>query len=367
MPRALYLHVPFCPSICPYCDFHKMKRQEGLVAAYLRRLKQEAAASYEAFPGPLDTIYFGGGTPSHLTDAELAAIVAIFTRTWGWPGRLETTLEADPLTFDAARLKTLKALGFSRLSIGVQSSQEAVLRFLGRQHSGREGLEAVFMALAAGFAVSADLITAVPGQDVLRDLRALAQTGVPHLSVYSLTIEPYTPFALRGIRVDPDQDADAYLLVQEILPEYGLRRYEVSNHARPGCESRHNQVYWHGEFFLGLGPSAASFLPRCLGGGVGERRINPPIKGWLRGDLPEIVAVGGRRYLEDVLMTGLRTRRGVDLAALSAKSGLEVEVLLQDWLARYSQLGWLTRQGPVLQATPAGLIRLNRLVQELLA
>jgi oxygen-independent coproporphyrinogen-3 oxidase len=325
---------------------------------------------YQLFPGPLDTIYLGGGTPSHLTDAELAAIVAIFTRTWGWPARLETTLEADPLTFDAARLRTLKALGFSRLSVGVQSSQEAVLRFLGRQHTGREGLEAVSMALAAGLAVSADLITAVPGQDVLRDLHTLAQTGVPHLSVYSLTIEPHTPFALRGIRVDPDQDADAYLLVQEILPEYGLMRYEVSNHARPGYESRHNQVYWHGEFFLGLGPSAASFLPRCLVGGeegVGERRINPPIKGWLRGDPPEVVMVDGRRYVEDVLMTGLRTRCGVDLAVLSARSGLDVEAQLRDWLARYSRLGWLTRQGPVLQATPAGLIRLNHLVQELLA
>lgn len=344
-----------------------MRRQEALVAAYLQRLKQEAAAGYEAFPDLLDTIYLGGGTPSHLTDAELESVAATLARTWGWPGRLETTLEADPLTFDAARLKTFKALGFSRLSIGVQSSQEAVLRFLGRRHSGGAGLEAVSMALAAGFAVSADLITAVPGQDVLRDLRALAQTGVPHLSVYSLTIEPYTPFSLRGIRVDPDQDADAYLLVQEILPEYGLKRYEVANHARPGYESRHNQVYWHGEFFLGLGPSAASFLPPLGRGGVGERRINPPIKGWLRGDPPEVVAVDARRYVEDVLMTGLRTRRGVDLAALSAKSGLDVEVQLRDWLARYSELGWLTRQGPVLQATPAGLIRLNRLVRELLA
>lgn len=343
-----------------------MRRQEGLVAAYLRRLAQEAAASYEAFPGPLDTIYLGGGTPSHLTDAELEAVVAIFARTWGWPGRCETTLEADPLTFDAARLKTLKTLGFSRLSIGVQSSQDEVLRFLGRQHRGREGLAAVSLALVAGFAVSADLITAVPGQDVQRDLHALAQTGVPHLSVYSLTVEPYTPFALRGIRVDPDQDADAYLLAQELLPEYGLLRYEVSNHAQPGFESRHNQVYWHGDYFLGLGPSAASFLPRGAGE-MGERRINPPIKGWLRSDPPEVVPIDGRRYVEDVLMTGLRTLRGVDLAVLSARSGLDVEALLQDWLARYSQVGWLRRQGSVLQATPAGLIRLNRLVQELLA
>ncbi len=340
------------------------------MAAYLRRLAQEAMVSYEAFPGPPETIYLGGGTPSHLTDAELEAVVAIFARTWGWPGRLETTIEADPLTFDAVRLKSLKALGFSRLSIGVQSSQDAVLRFLGRQHRGREGLEAVSLALAAGFVVSADLITAVPGQDTARDLRAIAQTGAPHLSVYTLTVEPHTSFALRGIRIDPDQDADAYLLAQEILSEYGLMRYEVSNNAQPGFESHHNQVYWHGEYFLGLGPSAASFLPSLPREGrerrVGERRTNPPMKAWLRGDPPEVVAVDGRRYVEDMLMTGLRTRHGVDLAALSARSGLDVEALLQDWLARYNQLGWLARQGPVLHATPAGLIRLNRLLQALL-
>ena len=151
MPRSLYLHIPFCPKICPYCDFHKMRRDEGLVAAYLRRLEQEALTLYEEFPDTLDTIYLGGGTPSHLSDEELEKVVGIFQKTWGWPARLETTLEADPLTFDAARLQTFHELSFNRLSIGLQSTQDEVLKFLGRRHGGAEGLQAVEMVLEAGF------------------------------------------------------------------------------------------------------------------------------------------------------------------------------------------------------------------------
>jgi oxygen-independent coproporphyrinogen-3 oxidase len=396
MPRALYVHVPFCPKICPYCDFHKMRRSEGLVAAYLQRLREEALELYTHFPTPLDTIYLGGGTPSHLRDDELAFIVRTL-ETWGWPARLETTLEADPLTFDAARLETFKALGFSRLSIGLQSTQDEVLRFLGRRHSGREGLGAVEMALAAGFEVSADLITAVPGQDAAADLRALARTGVPHVSAYSLTIEPNTPFGRRGVCVDADKEADDYALADEILSSYGLARYEVSSHARPGHEAVHNQVYWRGDYFLALGPSAASFVPippasapmippplrapplkRGVippvspppflrgAGGIGERRVNPPIKAWLAGAAPEVVPIGLERYLEDVLMTGLRTRRGVDLGQVQARSGIDVLTRYRETIAYLRERGMLELEGSTLRATDKGLWQLNGVVREFL-
>ena len=204
-PRSLYLHVPFCPKICPYCDFHKMRRSEGLVTAYLDalRTKKRLKRSMKEFPGELDTIYWGGGTPSHLSDEEVKKIVRTFEQTWGFPGRLETTLEADPLTFDEARLQTFKALGFNRLSIGLQSTQDETLLFLGRKHNAKEGLRAVEMALNEGFEVSADLITAVANQDAAEDLHTLARIGVQHISVYNLTIEPNTPFARRGVSVDP--------------------------------------------------------------------------------------------------------------------------------------------------------------------
>ncbi len=360
MPRALYLHVPFCPKVCPYCDFHKMRRSEGLVAAYLKRLRSEAGALYAEFPGELDTVYFGGGTPSHLKDDELAFVVETLRRTWGFPGKLETTLEADPLTFDKARLETFKALGFNRLSIGLQSTQDEVLRFLGRQHNGQEGLAAVKLALAAGFTVSADLITAVPGQDAARDLHTLAQTGVPHMSVYNLTVEPNTPFARRGIRVDEDREADDYALADAVLSRYGLARYEVSSHAQPGFETKHNGVYWSGEHFLALGPSAASFVPAPTG--LGERRTNPHIRGWLTGEAPEVLSVGPLEFVQDVLMTGLRTRRGVDLARLDERAGFDVSAHYAAELQRLMEAGLLECSGPYLRATEKGLTQLNSVV-----
>jgi putative oxygen-independent coproporphyrinogen III oxidase len=361
MPHALYLHVPFCPHVCPYCDFHKMLRHEGLVTRYLQRLEQEAVALYRAFPGKLDTIYLGGGTPSHLTDAELLRIRGIFERTWGWPAALETTLEADPLTFDRSRLQTFREAGFNRLSIGMQSTQDEVLRFLGRQHSGREGLLAVGAALEAGFEVSADLITAVPGQDAARDLRALAATGVPHVSVYTLTVEPYTPFARRSIRVDADREADDYELANRILTEYGLERYEVSSHARVGHESKHNQVYWHGEYFLALGPSAASFVPSPAG--LGERRTNPPIKGWLAGEAPEVLPLGPIDYLEDLLMTGLRTRQGVDIISLERRTDISLLEHYGPVLHDLIPHGLLELRDSRLRATQTGLLHLDGIMR----
>ena len=382
----MYLHVPFCPKICPYCDFHKMRRHEPLVAAYLARLEQEAVSLYDEFPSQLKTIYLGGGTPSHLSDEELTRVVGIFEKTWGFPGAQETTLEADPLTFDKARLETFKALGFNRLSIGLQSTQDDVLKFLGRLHNGAEGLRAVEMALEAGFEVSADLITAVSGQDTVQDLRTLAETGVPHISVYNLTIEPYTPFALRGIEVDEEKEARDFNLANEVLGGYGFERYEVSSHAKPGHESKHNQVYWHGDYFLALGPSAAGFVPvRSEEKGVrrkalnpspltphasppiGERRTNVPIKGWLEQSLPNSLPVTPEDYVLDVLMTGLRTRRGVDLDKLAERTGIRVEEKYASLIEGFVARGLLELTPPHLRTTDKGLVQLNGILKRFFA
>ncbi len=359
MPRSLYLHVPFCPVICPYCDFHKMKRHGGLVTAYLERLEREAVSLYEEFPTELSTVYFGGGTPSMLTDTELERIVGVFTETWGWPAGQETTLEADPLTFDKARLETFRALGFNRLSIGLQSAQDGVLEFLGRRHSGSEGLKAVTMALEAGFNVSADIITAVPGQEAAKDLHAVAATGVPHVSVYTLTVEENTPFGRRGVRVDPDKEADDYALANAVLKDYGLERYEVSSHAKPGYESKHNEAYWRMDYYLALGPSASGFVP----GAPPQRRINRTIKDWLKGASPEGIPVSPQAFAEDALMAGLRTRRGVDLARLEGRSGFPVRSHYRPLVERFVNEGLLELEGGWLRTTEAGLWRLNPIVE----
>ena len=370
-PRSLYLHVPFCPQVCPYCDFHKMRRNEDLVRRYVAGVEREAEA--ERWPGPLETVYVGGGTPSHLSDDELDRVLGAVARAFGGLGSLETTLEADPLTFDAPRLGRWRAQGVTRLSIGLQSTDDAVLRLLGRGHDARSGMRAIDDALAAGFDVSADLITAVPGQDARRDLETVARSGVQHVSVYTLTIEPFTPFARRGIDVDDERAADDFEAASEILSAAGLQRYEVSNHARSGHESSHNQVYWHGDYFLALGPTAAAFLPAADptsetgddGKPIGVRVTNPPIKGWLRQLAAETVAVTPEAYVEDVLMTALRTRKGADLALLTSKTGIAVQKRYANAIGRLTEAGLLELASGRLRATDSGLARLNGVLRAL--
>jgi len=375
-PRALYLHVPFCPQVCPYCDFHKMRRAEGLVAVYVARVAAEAAELAARWPGALATVYVGGGTPSHLRDDELDALLDAIAVGWDGLGREETTLEADPLTFDRARLARWRERGVTRVSLGLQSTQDAVLAFLGRTHRGRDALAALDDALGSGLEVSADVITAVPGQDTERDLRAVAAAGTPHVSVYGLTIEPHTPFARRGVTVDEERAADDFDLAEAVLAEHGLERYEVSNHARPGHRSRHNPVYWRGEACLALGPAAAGLLPPESGdpagscdpvGTVAVRTQNPPIKAWLRGDPPERTPLDGRAFALEKLMTGLRTVDGVDLDALRATTGIDAAVAFPRALESGVRHGLLTLEGSRLQATRAGTRVLNAVLRPFFA
>jgi len=369
-PRALYLHVPFCVQVCPYCDFHKMRRAPALVDAYLARLEEEAAALAARYPGPLTTLYLGGGTPSHLSDAELDRLFAALRRGWGGLGGLETTLEADPGTFDRARAEGWRDRGVTRLSIGLQSTQAAVLRFLGRSHDARAGLAAIADAREAGLAVSVDVITAVPGQQAAEDLHAVAASGAEHVSVYSLTVEPDTPFGRRGLRIDEERAADDFDLADTVLRSYGLERYEVSNHARPGFESHHNPVYWRGEACMALGPSAVALLPPTAEdppGTLAVRQAAGPIKAWLRGEGGERTPIDALELTRERLMTGLRTREGVDLARLAASTGIDVAERFPRALQRALELRMLDRSGAQLRATPAGLRVLNAVLRPFFA
>ena len=369
-PGSLYLHVPFCPQVCPYCDFHKMRRHEGLVAAYLDRIEAEAETLAARFPGPLRTLYLGGGTPSHLSDAELERVLAAVRRGWGGLGTVETTLEADPGTFDAARARGWREAGVTRVSIGMQSTQDAVLRFLGRAHTGAEALRAADDALAAGLDVSLDVITAVPGQDARVDLAAAAASGAQHVSVYTLTVEPYTPFAQRGVEVDEERAADDFELAEALLAEHALERYEVSNHARRGFESHHNHVYWRGDGWLALGPSAAGFEPPHPADPPGTRGVrtrNPPIKAWLMGAPPERTPVDGVELALELLMTGLRTREGVDLTRLRERCGVDPEARFAPQVAAALAQGTLERRGDRLLASRHGLMVLNAVLRPFFA
>jgi putative oxygen-independent coproporphyrinogen III oxidase len=366
MIESLYVHVPFCPTICPYCDFHVLERRAGIVEAYLSELKRDAAQLEAQFGRPrLKTLYLGGGTPSFLRDAELEALVGTIKTHFDWASD-EATLEVNPGTVSVARSALWKDLGFTRASLGVQSTQDEVLKFLGRTHDSRQALHALETLLVTGLEVSADLITAVPGQDLERDLRTLGATGLNHVSCYTLTIEPGTAFHRQGVTVLEDDETRALERAEPILREYGLERYEVSNHAKPGFESKHNLAYWQNRFYYGLGPGAAGHYPSRESEAVAYRRTNPRLEAWLEGGRGEVEAVSSVDFVTDALFNGLRLKRGVDIADLSARAGLEARMHFADAFATCVQRGWLEWDGDVVRATADGMWVLNKVVTEFL-
>jgi putative oxygen-independent coproporphyrinogen III oxidase len=367
--RSLYVHVPFCPTLCPYCDFHVVLRQGGVVEAYLKRLAQEAAALHARFPGPLETLYFGGGTPSFLRARELERLFAAIP--WRLNPGAEVTLEANPGTLNAERLALLRGLGVNRLSIGVQSFQDSVLDGLGRAHGRRGALQAVEMSLEAGFRTSIDLILGLPGQDFEADLREAAAIGVGHVSAYTLQVEPGTPFAIRGIKLDEDLEAATFDLAEGVLGEAGLERYEVSNFARPGEESRHNRAYWRNDFWGAMGPAAVGHYPKGVEGrGPGAesdrpysvRATNPPLPRWLAEEAPAVEEISPHEYAKEALMLGLRLREGVDVGALEGRSGLELWGRLEKVARDLEERGLIWRCRTRLGATRAGLPLLHRVI-----
>lgn len=347
--KHLYVHVPFCPTICPYCDFHVVRRHGGVVAAYLERLTQEARTLHEQYPGPLQTLYFGGGTPSFLRSAELRALFAALP----WDiGGAEVTMETNPGTLNAERLQLLRSLGVNRLSLGVQSFQDGVLQTLGRAHARKGALKAVEMSLEAGFRTSLDLILGLPGQNPEADLREARALGVGHISAYTLQIEPGTPFELANLHTDEEQEALAFEKAEEILGEAGFVRYEVSNFALPHQESQHNRVYWQLGFWGALGPGAAAHLPahprKAL---YAIRATNPPLPRWLAGEAPVVEEIGPLEHAREALMLGLRLREGVEVGRLEARTGLALWPALAPIVAKLVEEGRLEANGRRLRAT----------------
>ncbi|WP_027877547.1 radical SAM family heme chaperone HemW [Meiothermus cerbereus] len=346
--KHLYIHVPFCPTICPYCDFHVVRRYGGLVEAYLKRLTQEAQALFAQHPSKLNTLYLGGGTPSFLRNQELERLFQALQ--WNLEGA-EVTLEANPGTLNPERLQLLRALGVNRLSLGVQSFQDDVLRALGRAHGGKGALRAVEMSLEAGFRTSIDLILGLPGQDVLADLKQAVALGVGHVSAYTLQIEPGTPFALSGLAPDPDAEAQAFELAQTVLGQAGLVRYEVSNFARPGQESQHNLAYWHNTTWGGLGPGATGQLAGAGDGGfLTWRYTNPPLPRWLQGEEPWVEQVGALEHAKESLMLGLRLSQGVDVGQIELRCGLKLWPALESTVQALSLEGSLEVQQKRIRA-----------------
>ncbi|MBI5562434.1 MAG: radical SAM family heme chaperone HemW [Deltaproteobacteria bacterium] len=269
-PIGVYVHVPVCASKCPYCDFNSVAARPP-EERYVKTVLSELAMTLEreALVRPLSSIYVGGGTPSLLSPEAIAAITGGIRSAFGFRGRIEATIEVNPDTVSASKLKGYKDAGMNRLSIGVQSLRDALLSTLGRPHSATRAVEAFHEGREAGFTnAGVDLIFGVPGQGVKdweEDVRSIIALGPEHVSVYGLAIEESTPYARLErdgvIRKPPEEDELAmYVSAIALLKDAGFHHYEISNFSRPGHEARHNRAYWRGKDYVGLGAGAHSHL-----------------------------------------------------------------------------------------------------------
>ncbi len=374
---ALYIHWPFCVSKCPYCDFNSHVRESVDQAQWREALLADLAHEAALLPGRrLRSIFFGGGTPSLMEPATAAALIDAAAGHWRADPDIEITLEANPSSVEAARFADLAAAGVNRVSLGLQSLREEALRFLGRAHGVDEGLAALATAQRHFKRVSFELIYALPGQSREAWEAELAQAlgfGTEHLSLYQLTIEPGTRFATMAAKgelppVDPDHGADLFELTGAMTAAAGLPRYEVSNHARAGAESRHNLTYWRMDDYCGVGPGAHGRRS-----GMATQRHRKP-ENWLSAvarnghGLVEESPLPGRERAVEALLMGLRLREGVELDRIAARSGIAADELIDDKAAeRLSQQGLVTLEGSRLRVTDAGMLLLDAILAEIVS
>jgi putative oxygen-independent coproporphyrinogen III oxidase len=375
-PFGVYVHWPFCRTKCPYCDFNshicRGIDEKRFLAGYLKELSHFASLAPRR---RASSVFFGGGTPSLMAPSTVAAIIEAIATHWELAPDAEITLEANPTSVEAENFAGYRSAGVNRLSLGIQALDDQSLKALGRMHTSGEALAALAIAKRNFDRVSFDLIYAREGQTAheWKDelLRALDHAA-DHLSLYQLTIEDGTPFAALhaagSLRIpDSDLAEELYLLTQDLCEAAGLPAYEISNHARPGSESRHNLLYWHGHNNAGIGAGAHA---RITIGGV--KRALSTIKspeGWLA----QVEAQGhgivsdetlsAEDVAEEYLLMGLRLAEGIDLARL-AEIGGSVD---EDRLAALEDDGLVARKGSRLAATRDGRLVLNRLILELAA
>lgn len=376
-PFGVYVHWPFCRAKCPYCDFNSHVRHGGIdearfLSAYLAELAHFAALA----PGrTVTSIFFGGGTPSLMRSETVGSILDAIAAHWTVAEDVEITLEANPTSVEAANFAGYAAAGVNRLSLGVQALDDASLRALGRQHTAAEALAALALAKRNFPRVSFDLIYAREGQSAeawREELSRALEQAADHLSLYQLTIEDGTPFAARHaagtLRVpDGDTGCALYELTQEMCEQAGLPAYEISNHARPGSESRHNLLYWRGHDYAGTGPGAHARIAQA--GAKRALSTNKSPEAWR-----EAVEAQGHGFeaddmltaeeiAEEYLLMGLRLAEGIDLSRFAALGG----ALNEARLAALEADRLVTRDGNRLAATPHGRLVLNRLILELAA
>ncbi|MBF6560231.1 MAG: radical SAM family heme chaperone HemW [Candidatus Binataceae bacterium] len=371
MPFSLYIHIPWCQSKCPYCDFNSHAAaawpEENYASALIAEIDRRAADP--PWDGQsIATIFFGGGTPSLFEPRSIGRILDAAERRFGFTRDAEITLEANPGTVDGAKLAGFRAAGINRISFGAQSFNPAILKFLGRIHSADETRLAARAALRAGFTrLNLDVIFAVPGQtlaDVGIDLAEAAALGPDHISAYNLTFEEGTAFftEMKRGRIRPlesDDQAEMYALVREELPRRGYPMYEISNYAAPGHEARHNLTYWHAESYLGIGAGAHSYARDNAGGRRwwNERMPARYIALASAGGIAETGAetVDAATAAGEFVFLNLRLRNGFALADFARRFGASFDAIHGARAARLFEGGLLERAAGRIRLTDRGL------------
>jgi putative oxygen-independent coproporphyrinogen III oxidase len=369
---ALYVHWPFCVSKCPYCDFNSHVRAEIDQDAWRGALLADLAHEASLLPGrQLTSIFLGGGTPSLMEPATVAALIEAARRRWPAADDIEITLEANPNSVEAARFADLAAAGVNRLSLGLQSFDDQALQFLGRAHSAVEGLAALEVAQKHFPRVSFDLIYALPGDTEATwsaTLQRALSLGTTHLSLYQLTIELGTRFASMVARrdfepLDSDTAATLYELTDELTSAAGLPSYEISNHAAAGAQSRHNLTYWRYGDYAGVGPGAHG---RRLGARtVRHKKPENFLSALSRNGhaIAEEAPLSAREAADEALVMGLRLREGIEATAIERRFGVPAV----DWLRvdRLVASGHLARNETHIATTAAGRLLLDSILAEI--
>ncbi len=386
---GLYVHIPFCSAICPYCDFAVARGDAEERGRFVASLTTEmkiwsAAAAERRTPaeaeaelwraGAFDTVYFGGGTPSALGLDQLETVRGRIEAELSVEAEAEWTIEANPEDASPESLAGWRELGFDRISLGLQALDDRALRFLGRRHNAAEARASVARARAAGFrSVSVDLIYSLPGFDAgswLRTLDEVAALGPDHVSCYELTVHDGTPFGRRRdagrlLEAGEDERAASFVATHRRLAELGYEGYEVSNFARgDDHRSRHNRKYWRHRPYLGLGPSSHSYAGRRRWWNV------PSWKDWSSAVERGVSPVGGREELTEeqlvleAVMMGLRQRSGIDCASVERRFGIDPAAGNAGQIEAWEKSGWLRVRGRLLAPTLEGMARADRLASE---
>ncbi|MBR2520363.1 MAG: radical SAM family heme chaperone HemW [Selenomonadaceae bacterium] len=363
----IYIHVPFCRRKCNYCAFNSAVGDDAEKISYVEALTREI--ELRADFSQVESIYFGGGTPTTLTLAQLEKIFDALTKNFSVDERAEITIEANPSTVDENFLRGLKSIGFNRLSLGVQSFDDALLKILGRIHDSRTALETVALAEKFFDNVSIDLMYGLPTQtlEILsRDVARVKNLGIQHVSIYGLEVERGTKFFSDGVTVDENLCADMYDFITETLPTFGFRRYEISNFAAKNFESRHNLGYWTGKKYFGFGAGAHGFDGKIRTSNVCDTAtyIQKIFAGEDVSEVEEIVT--RQAAMEEFCFLGLRVVEGISAKTFAKNFGAQIFDVFGSVIEKNQRLGLLEVDGDKIFLTKRGMALGNEVFADFL-